>query len=176
MAVSYVSLDDVLAGVKRGVFANESTFRQAFVEALKNEARRYCTEVVYERVLRVILDKIVRGRMPDVVFANVVMELEAPPSNDKPVSRRKVEEQLKKYMEKMAEPHLSVTVWGLATNGWRAELWVLKKIPLNGDVEMRIELVIDGPMPDVTRHLLRIICSEKIQIVSPKDLVVIFGV
>jgi len=172
----YNSLDQVYQDVKRKYFTNENTFRQAFVEALKYEIEKICSLGSHKNILRIMLDNVVKGRKPDVSFANVVMELEVPPEEDRPITRRKIEAQLKPYMEKIAEPHLIVEVLGLATNGWRAELWRLKKIPLDGETEIKIEKVAEGPMPEITRHLLRLLCSDKISILSPDDLVAIFGV
>ena len=176
MSTIYTDLNRVYTDVTKGMFKNEHTFRQAFVEALKNEARSYCKPEVIENIIIPILDDVIRGRRPDVVFANVVMELEAPPNSDAPVTRRKVENQLKQYMKKLAEDLLEASIWGLVTNGWRAELWELRKIPIDDEVELRYKKIMEGPMPDVVRHLLRILCSNRITIVRPEDLVAIFGV
>ena len=176
MVQLYKNLDHVYEGVREGRFVNESTFRQAFVEALKNEISSTCSSEASKRVLRVILDNIIRGRKPDVAFANVVMELEVPPKEEKPVTGTKIRKQLIPYMKKVAEPHLLVEVLGLATNGWKAELWRLRKIPLDGETDEHIDKLLEGTMPDVTRHLIRTLCSAKISILSPEDLITIFGV
>jgi len=172
----YKNLDQVYDDVKQQFFSNEHSFRQAFVEAIKEESVKICREDIATNIIIPLLDAVIEGRKPDIIFANVVMELEKPPLQDSPISKEKIESQLKPYMKKLANRLFEAVIWGLATNGWKAELWRLIKIPLDKEYKILIEKETEGIMPEVVRQLLVKICTEKILIIVPDDLIRIFGV
>jgi hypothetical protein len=77
--------------------------------------------------------------------------------------------QLLNYMDSLFKAvNGKVKTLGLVTNGVEAEFWILDK---NGPIKKY-----QGVMPTVATQALHIFCSDKIPVVTPKDLIRIFGV
>lgn len=161
----YTSFNLVYRDVRAGRFPNEASLRQAFVEALKHELKgSLCNEYIVEALLSPVLDEVLNGRKPDILFSNIVIEVE-PPNGDIGVGRV----QLHDYMERLfRKVEGEVDILGLVTNGIEAEFWFYSRDGL--------EKRSDGRMPIVAGQVLQTFCSSKISIVTPDDLIRIFGV
>lgn len=162
---SYTSFDDVYSDALAGKFPNEASLKQAFVEALKNGLYRSpCNRHVIDQMIFPVLDGVLSGKKPDIRFSNMVIEVE-PPGGSIDVGRM----QLRDYMDRLfTMVNGKVKVLGLVTNGVEAELWILD----NNGPRLRCR----GDMPTVAAQALHIFCSDKIPVVTPEDLVRIFGV
>jgi len=168
----YKSFDEVYDDVKNGIFNNEFMFRQAFVEALKNELASVCNrdksrQYMVEHWLKPALEEKLGSGRADIQISNVIIELKRP--------GEKLEgglEQLKRYMRELYEKSWGriEKVYGLVTNGEEAELLVTYD-GKNFDAMER------GNMPNVSRRLITLFCSQaKIPVTDPRDLVMLFGV
>lgn len=166
----YSSFSAVYKDVVAGKFPNEPSLMQAFVEALKCELLRSpCNKYIVEHMIFPVLNEFLRegGKapvFPDVLFSNVVIEVEPPGSN---IDTGRA--QLHSYMEALFRKiEGRAEVLGLVTNGAYAELWIYTR---TGSAK-----VSDGDMPTVASQLLHVFCSSKIPVTTPGDLVRIFGV
>jgi hypothetical protein len=161
----YMSFSDVERDVRLGSFTTEPELRQAFVEALKNEVVRYCrNEDLVKYVFTPLLDRVLKERRrADIRFSNVVIEVEKP-GGDLSQGR----EQLYRYMKDLKSQVRGLMIYGVVTNGFDAEYYAL-----NDD---NIVMKMRGGLSQVMNNLLTMICSQKISIISPEDLVEIFGV
>lgn len=161
---TYTSFREVERGTESDHFKGEPELRQGFVEALKKELERHCSERVARFVLRPMLDRVVRERRrPDIRFSNVVIEVEAPKAD---LARGR--EQLRQYMEDLVSTVEGLIVHGVVTNGIDAEYYTF-----DGE---RLELRARGRLSEVMAHVLSTFCAEKITVVTPEDLVDILGV
>jgi len=162
---SYTSFDDVYSDALAGKFPNEASLKQAFIEALKNELYRSpCNKHIIDQMIFPVLDEVLSGKKPDIRFSNMIIEVE-PPGGSIDVGRM----QLHDYMNRLfMMVNGKVKVLGLVTNGVEAELWILD----NNELKPQNQ----GAMPTVAAQALHIFCSDKIPVVTPEDLVRIFGV
>lgn len=162
----YRTFNDVYKDTRAGKFPNEPSLKQAFVEALKNELYRSpCNRHIIDQMISPVLDEVLSGKKPDIRFSNMIIEVE-PPGGNIGVGRT----QLLGYMNSLFKTvNGKVEVLGLVTNGVEAEFWILDK---SGSTKMFSQGVMDA----VATNALRVFCSSKIPVVTPEDLVRIFGV
>jgi len=104
-----------------------------------------------------------RGR-PDIRFSNVVIEVEAPRRGVGPAKRN----QLFGYMQQLAQLAPGSPIFGVVTDGAVAEWW-----ELGGD---QPTCRMSGDMSDVMRAMLHAFCSREIRVVTPDDLIEVFGI
>lgn len=162
MGASFLQVyNDVLADR----FTNEAGLREAFIEALKNELLALkCDRCVADHVVSPAVDEVLREGRPDVRLFNLIVEVEAPGSG---LSAGR--SQLHRYMRELFDEAAGrIEVLGLVTDGAEAELWAL------GGGGFRREA--EGDMPRVATLAIQVFCSQKIPVVTSRDLVRIFGV
>jgi hypothetical protein len=94
-----------------------------------------------------------------------VLEVEPPGAG-----LRKGREQLHRYLRELREAGAGVELHGVVLDGLTAEYWVVESWR-SEPVRQR-----DGRMVDIVRDAVQILCSEKVPVVLPEDLVEIFGV
>jgi hypothetical protein len=167
----YASFLEVERATEAGHFRNESELRQAVVEALKNElSRSRCSKSIVRYALTPLLDRTIKKKRPDIRFGNVVIEVE-PPRADLTRGR----DQLRQYVEGLASliresRAEDFVVHGVVTNGVDAEYY---RFHIYSE---RLALVGAGRLSEVMRHVLDVLCSERIPVVTPEDLVDMLGV
>jgi len=160
----YVSFSEVERDTKLRKFSNEPELRQALVEALKEEVNKYCKKDLVEYVFKPMLERVLGDKKrADIIFSNVVIEVEKP-GGDLSQGR----EQLRTYMNDLKSRIKELVIHGVVTNGIDAEYYVLD----DDNIVMRMR----GGLSQVMNNLLTMICSQKISMISPEDLVEIFGV
>jgi hypothetical protein len=160
----YVFFLEVEKDTKLNKFSNEPELRQALVEALKEEAGKYCKKDLAEYVFKPMLEKVLREkRRADIIFSNVVIEVENP-GGDLSQGR----EQLYTYMNDLKSLIKELVIHGVVTNGIDAEYYVLD------DDHPRLRKT--GSLSDVMSNLLTIFCSQKIPVITSEELLSIIGV
>jgi len=161
----YLSFAQVYRDTSLNIFPNEATLKQAFVEALKEELKRSpCNSYVVEHMLLPVLDETLKGKRPDIRVSNLVIEIE-PPGAGLDIGRQ----QLHDYMNRLyMQVDGRVNVLGMVTDGINAELWVK-----SGNI---VKILLSGDMPSVATQAIQLLCSNKIPVVTPEDLVRLFGV
>jgi hypothetical protein len=147
-------------------YSNEATFRQEFVEALKNELATQCPDKA--ALLNPVLEyKVGVRKRADTRLFNVFFEFEIPPPNSAPVTKAK-ELQLIGYLDKVgksANVHGN-PIFGFVTNGWFAEIF---RYPAAAPFQ-------SGDFPKVTSSLVALISqSATLGITEPDDFIAIFG-
>jgi hypothetical protein len=163
-SIVYTSFSEVEKDTDSGRFANEPELRHAFIEALKHELGRYCPKNLVEFALIPMLERPVgEGRRPDIRLGNLIIEVE-PPKGDLSVGRT----QLFRYMRDLAATAENLIVKGVVTNGVETEYYELRKEPP--------ELKMRGMLHEVMGFALTKFCSERIPMVTSRDLVDILGV
>lgn len=152
-------------------FGNEAELRQAIVEALKSElSRSRCSKNVVSYVLTPLLDRTIKKKRPDIRFGNVIIEVE-PPKADLARGRDQLRQYIKGLASLIRESQAKdFVIHGVVTNGVDAEYY---KFYIYSE---RLDLVKAGRLSEVMRYVLDVLCSEKIPVVSPEDLVDILGV
>jgi hypothetical protein len=160
----YVSFSEVERDTKLRKFSNEPELRQALVEALKEEAGKYCKKDLAEYVFKPMLERVLREkRRADIIFSNVVIEVENP-GGDLSQGRK----QLYTYMNDLKSLIKELVIHGVVTNGIDAEYYVLD------DDHPRLRKT--GSLSDVMSNLLTIFCSQKIPVITSEELLSILGV
>ncbi|NAZ13386.1 MAG: hypothetical protein GU359_04445 [Desulfurococcales archaeon] len=160
----YMSFSEVERDTKLSKFSNEPELRQALVEALKEEAGKYCKKDLAEYVFKPMLERVLRERRrADIIFSNVVIEVENPGGD---LSRGR--EQLYTYMNDLKSRIKELVIHGVVTNGIDAEYYVLD--------DDHPRLIKTGSLSDVMSDLLTLFCSQKIPIITSEELLSIIGV
>jgi hypothetical protein len=162
-SIVYKSFSEVENDTLSGKFANESELRQALIEALKHELGKYCPKNLVEFVLIPMLERSVKEGRPDIRISNLIIEVESP-KRDLSVGRS----QLYRYMRDLASTAENLVVKGVVTNGVETEYYELRREPP--------ELKMRGMLHEVMSFVLTKFCSERIPMVTSRDLVDILGV
>ena len=157
---------DVYNKVRGNQYANEASFRQDFVEALKNELNAACPERA--RLVNPVLEyKVGLKKRADTRVFNIFLEFEVPPSNEGNVTRNK-EIQILDYLDDLAKVKAknNSQLLGFVTNGWKAEIF---KYPAKTASQ-------SSNFMAVSNALIPILCqSANLGITEPDDFIALFG-
>jgi len=166
-SIHYMSFSEVMRDTVSGRFKTEDELRQAFVEALKGELPRFCSnkDVVNYILIPMINRAIKERRKPDIRLSNMVIEVE-PPGGDLSKGAMQLQQYMKDLASEMKDS--AIVLYGVVTNGIDAEYYELRST--------RFELKIRGKLREVMGYVLNKFCKEKIPVITPEDLVEILGV
>ncbi len=150
---------------KQGHAASRDELVRVLATEIIYESVWWCKENVVKYVLLPMLKRHLKaGKKPDIRLSNLVVEV-ATPGDGLDASRQR----LFLYMRELASvaPWLEV-VYGVVTDGAEAEYYVLK----SGNLELKAK----GDLGEVLPEALADLCADKIPVVTPEDVAVIFGV
>lgn len=165
--MNLIMLRDVYDKVLRGNYPNEASFRQEFLEAIKNEVMQRHGKKARGQILTATLEYLIGKRRADVRIGNVLFELEAPPRNEKNISQREREE-LEDKMKQLAMK-TGIKLYGVVTNGWFIELYEYDEGSIR---QLRMEKFLRG-----AEFLIDFLCTRlsKIEVIDASDFISIFG-
>lgn len=150
-------------GVKSGCVRRELLYAVAVM--LGREMPKYCRQSVAQYVLRPMIESHLRAGRPYIRLGNLVVVATPKECLD---ARRTP---LFQYMHEVASAALWLDeVYGvIVTDDAHAEYYTLQR---GGDPELKAE----GDLGEVVAAALATLCAGKMSVVSPEDVVVIFGV
>ena len=161
-----IRFSDVYSKVAGGGYVNEATFRQEFLEALRNELTRNCPDRA--RLLNPVLEyKVGLRKRADTRVFNVFFEFEIPTQTSSNVSPEKVT-QLFEYLQKITDGTRirGTDLFGFVTNGWFAQIL---KFPSKRPNQ-------SGDFIRVTGGLLSLLCNfQSLGVTEPDDFIALFG-
>jgi len=147
-------------------YPNEASFRQDFIEALKNELSFSCRRKA--SLINVILEyKINKRKRADTKICNIIFEFERPSPTKTGISTAK-RQQLFSYLSDMHKKYPQTAFYGVITNGWYMEIYKeTSQVPLYS-----------GRFLDGAKYLVMLICIniQKFSIIEPDDFIAIYGV
>jgi len=166
----FLGFKRVYEKVQGGQYSSHDTFRQEFIEALKNELSRMCPRIL--RLINPVLEYRMKKGRADLRIFNFVFEFDKPSRERSPILQEK-KDQLLEYLngikDKLGLKSSTVKLYGVVTNGWFMEIHERGREPISGD------------FLNVSQILLNLICSHvkegnKFPLIDPDDFISLFGV